>query len=69
MIAATTLSRLSQHDLRRGLLAGFAPGMLSQSNGHPHITAQWLVPFIVLQVVRLADPARSAVRDLSLIHI
>jgi hypothetical protein len=46
-----------------GLICAFAPALISQSNGHPHITAQWLVPFIVLQVVRLADPARGAVRD------
>ena len=39
-----------------GLVAGFAPGMLSQSNGHPHITAQWLVPPIVWCVLRLSDP-------------
>ncbi|MEN3611444.1 hypothetical protein AAH979_18015 [Plantactinospora sp. ZYX-F-223] len=40
---------------------GFAPGMVSQSNSHPHITAQWLVPALVWCVVRmaqLADPTR-----------
>jgi hypothetical protein len=40
---------------------GFAPGMVSQSNSHPHMTAQWLVPVLVWCVVRmaqLADPAR-----------
>ncbi|MBF9133744.1 hypothetical protein I0C86_33140 [Plantactinospora sp. S1510] len=40
---------------------GFAPGMISQSNSHPHMTAQWLVPALVWCVVRmaqLADPAR-----------
>lgn len=39
-----------------GLIAGFAPGMVSQSNGHPHITAQWLVPAIVWCVLRMSDP-------------
>lgn len=42
---------------------GFAPGMISQSNSHPHMTAQWLVPALVWCVVRmvqLADPARTA---------
>jgi hypothetical protein len=34
--------------------AGFAPGMMSQSNAHVHITAQWLVPAIVWCVIRLA---------------
>ncbi|MEQ4305929.1 hypothetical protein ABNF97_31860 [Plantactinospora sp. B6F1] len=47
---------------------GFAPGMVSQSNSHPHMTAQWLVPALVWCVVRmaqLADPARpeGAARD------
>ncbi|GAB2925408.1 glycosyl transferase [Micromonospora polyrhachis] len=40
---------------------GFAPGMISQSNSHPHITAQWLVPALVWCVVRmvqLSDPHR-----------
>ncbi|SCL23873.1 hypothetical protein GA0070624_2814 [Micromonospora rhizosphaerae] len=37
-----------------GLCCGFAPALVSHSNGHPHITAQWLVPFILWRVVRLA---------------
>ncbi|MBE1484923.1 hypothetical protein [Plantactinospora soyae] len=40
-------------------LCGFGPGMLSQSNSHLHMTAQWLVPVLVWLVVRLvraADP-------------
>jgi hypothetical protein len=36
-----------------GLVAGFAPGMISQSNSHLHISAQWLVPPIVWCVIRL----------------
>ncbi|MFF5175980.1 hypothetical protein ACFY3U_25600 [Micromonospora sp. NPDC000089] len=43
-------------------LCGFGPGMLSQSNSHLHMTAQWLVPVIVWLVIRLlraADPARD----------
>ncbi|WBB56535.1 hypothetical protein [Verrucosispora sp. WMMD573] len=43
-----------------GGLCGFAPGMVSQSNSHLHMTAQWLLPVIVWLVVRLlraADPA------------
>ncbi len=36
-----------------GLFAGFAPGMISQSNSHLHMTAQWLVPPMVWCVVRL----------------
>ncbi|MEH0939084.1 hypothetical protein [Micromonospora psammae] len=34
-------------------LCGFGPGMVSQSNSHLHMTAQWLVPVIVWLVVRL----------------
>ncbi|PSK67258.1 hypothetical protein B0E53_00790 [Micromonospora sp. MH33] len=45
-----------------GLFCAFAPALVSHSNGHPHITAQWLVPFILLRVVRLARDARP-VRD------
>jgi len=36
-----------------GVFAGFAPGMISQSNSHLHMTAQWLVPPIVYLVIRL----------------
>lgn len=45
-----------------GLFCAFAPALVSHSNGHPHITAQWLVPFILWRVVRLARDARP-VRD------
>ncbi|WDZ86888.1 hypothetical protein [Micromonospora cathayae] len=41
-------------------LCGFGPGIVSQTNAHLHMTAQWLVPVIVWLVVRLlraADPA------------
>ncbi|MDG4802867.1 hypothetical protein [Micromonospora sp. WMMD980] len=54
---------LRVHRLAAGLgaaLCGFGPGMVSQSNGHLHMTAQWLVPVLVWLVVRLlraADPA------------
>ncbi|MEU7569798.1 hypothetical protein [Micromonospora sp. NPDC049240] len=54
---------LRAHRLAAGLgaaLCGFGPGMVSQSNGHLHMTAQWLVPVLVWLVVRLlraADPA------------
>lgn len=36
------------------LFAAFAPGVMSQSNGHLHITAQWLMPPIVWCVVKLS---------------
>lgn len=52
---------LFRRTLRAGVLAaatgaafcGFAPGMISQSNAHLHITAQWLVPAMVWAVIRL----------------
>jgi hypothetical protein len=37
-----------------GLVTGFAPGMIAQSNSHLHISAQWLVPPIVWCVIQLA---------------
>ena len=36
-----------------GVVTGFAPGMISQSNSHLHMTAQWLVPPIIWCVIRL----------------
>jgi hypothetical protein len=42
-----------------GLVTGFAPGMISQSNSHLHISAQWLVPPIVWCVIRLARARRA----------
>jgi hypothetical protein len=36
-----------------GAVAGFAPGMIAQSNSHLHMTAQWLVPAIVWCVIKL----------------
>ncbi|HEY0700175.1 MAG TPA: hypothetical protein VGD43_20515, partial [Micromonospora sp.] len=38
-------------------LCGFAPGMVSQTNSHLHMTAQWLVPVLVWLVVRIARAA------------
>jgi hypothetical protein len=40
-----------------GFFCGFAPGMVSQSNGHLHMTAQWLVPVMVWAVLRMARAA------------
>ncbi|WP_433210725.1 hypothetical protein ACQP00_48730 [Dactylosporangium sp. CS-047395] len=41
-----------------GAFCGFAPGMVSQSNGHLHMTAAWLVPPIAWCVFNLAGKAR-----------
>jgi hypothetical protein len=40
----------------------YAPGMISQSNAHLHITAQWLVPVLVWCVLRLAGTPRDLPR-------
>ncbi|WP_431973200.1 hypothetical protein [Micromonospora haikouensis] len=59
---------LGAHRLAAALgagLCGFGPGIVSQTNSHLHMTAQWLVPVIVWLVVRLlraADPLRRAGR-------
>lgn len=45
-----------------GGFCGFAPGMVSQANGHPHIAAQFGVPLLVFLVLRLLD-GRRPVRD------
>ena len=42
-----------------GAVCGFGPAMVSQSNSHWHIAAQWLVPAIVWSVVRLARAAEA----------
>jgi hypothetical protein len=39
--------------------AAFAPGMISQANAHLQMTAQFLVPFIAWQLVRLREPGRA----------
>ncbi len=41
-----------------GVFCGFAPGMVSQANGHPNIAVQVLVPIILWRVIRLREPGR-----------
>ena len=36
-----------------GLFAGFAPGMVSHVNGHPDLTGQFLIPFILWRALTL----------------
>jgi hypothetical protein len=36
-----------------GLFAGFAPGMVSQVNGHPDLVGQFLIPFIIWRAISL----------------
>ncbi len=41
-----------------GLWCGFCPAMVSHANGHINFVNQFLVPFIVWQVLRLREPGR-----------
>ncbi|PBC45731.1 glycosyl transferase [Rhodococcus sp. ACS1] len=45
-----------------GGLCGFAPALISHTNGHPNFVALFLLPFIALAVIRLGSGARP-VRD------
>ena len=49
-----------------GLFCGYAPGMVSHANGHLNFTAQFLVPFLALGVLRLREPGRAVRRGLVL---
>ncbi|WP_433076022.1 hypothetical protein ACQP1P_30620 [Dactylosporangium sp. CA-052675] len=49
-----------------GLFCGFAPSMISQSTGHPNIAGQFLIPFIVWNVLRLREPGPVLRRGLVL---
>ena len=41
-----------------GLWCGFCPAMVSHANGHINFVNQFVVPFIVWQVLRLREPGR-----------
>jgi hypothetical protein len=41
-----------------GLWCGFAPTMVSHANGHVNFVSNFVVPFIVWQVLRLREPGR-----------
>ena len=41
-----------------GLWCGFCPAMVSHANGHINFVTQFVVPFIVWQVLRLREPGR-----------
>ncbi|MGA5300599.1 hypothetical protein ACPCHT_11755 [Nucisporomicrobium flavum] len=42
-----------------GLWCGFAPAMVSHASGHVNFVAEFVVPFIVWQVLRLREPGRA----------
>ena len=39
-----------------GAFCAFAPGMVSQGTGHPNVVAQFVLPFIVIVVLRMREP-------------
>jgi hypothetical protein len=41
-----------------GAFCGFGPGILAQALAHPNIAAQFVVPLILAQLVRLREPGR-----------
>jgi hypothetical protein len=41
-----------------GLWCGFAPALVSHANGHINFVSQFVIPFIVWQVLRLREPGR-----------
>ncbi len=41
-----------------GAIAGLGPGIVAHANGHPNITAQFLIPFIAWRTVRLRERGR-----------
>jgi hypothetical protein len=49
-----------------GALCGFAPGIVSQSSGHLHMSTQWMVPAIVWFFVRLREPGHTLRRGIGL---
>jgi hypothetical protein len=49
-----------------GAFCGFAPGMVAQTNGHPNIAAQFLVPLVVLAGCKLGTPGRAVRNGLRL---
>jgi hypothetical protein len=58
------LNRLLNHRVAAaigGLFCGFAPAMLSQATGHPNISGQYVLPFVVLAALRLGEPGRRPV--------
>src|SRR6266545_6523709 len=42
-----------------GAFGGFGPGMISQANAHPNLVAQFVLPLIIAQVLRLAEGGRT----------
>jgi hypothetical protein len=58
------LNKLLKHRVAAtigGAFCGFAPAMISQATGHPNLAGQYLLPFVLLAVLRLGLPGRRPV--------
>jgi hypothetical protein len=71
--AAAGYHVLSRHLVRSRVAAfigagffGFAPGIVHHANGQPNFVTNFLLPFIVLRVFRLAEPGRARYHGLVL---
>jgi hypothetical protein len=42
-----------------GAFCGFAPSMISHANGHPNLIGQFLLPLILVRVIKLREPGRA----------
>ena len=42
-----------------GAFCGFGPGLISHANAHPNILAQFVLPVLLWQVLRLREPGRA----------
>ncbi|MEV4537371.1 hypothetical protein AB0J82_26680 [Asanoa sp. NPDC049518] len=47
-----------------GALCGFAPGLISHAQGHVNWTAQFVVPWLVVAVIRMGRPGRAVRRGI-----
>ncbi|MFG1884309.1 hypothetical protein [Micromonospora sp. NPDC049102] len=63
--AGTAYWMLSRHLVRSraaafvgGAFLGFAPGVIHHANGQPNFVSNFLLPLIVVRVLRLAEPGR-----------
>ncbi|WP_441338421.1 hypothetical protein [Micromonospora sp. NBS 11-29] len=63
--AATSYWALSRHLVRSrgaafvgGAFLGFAPGIVHHANGQPNFVSNFLLPLIVVRVLRLGEPGR-----------
>lgn len=66
LVLSRHLTRTRAAAVLGALFCGYAPGMVSHANAHLNFTGQFLVPFIVLCVLRLPRPRRVWRRGVAL---